>query len=284
MKKGALSTIVNLIITLAFMLAVVMVYQYIIKANAPSTFDVTYPYFEDVSNAHKYNKIDTPTTLVIRKDNKITIGNYNEFDFSKKSITCEKINVSTKIKSLKLLLDPSHGSEEDKGVVIDDKVESELIREFVSAFFNMYSGSFGSVKSTRPLNQDLSDPLSVDDRLVLVTESDMVLGFMASYSENDKRNEIIAYVSSKSMKVNESRYVGCEILNEILSSNAGKYITGGTVVEIDPSLLSRDDPRRMLSTDKIGVYLEIGNLNNKDTLYNLIETASVYKGINNVYK
>jgi len=268
MKKGitGFGTVANLIITLTFVVLMVMVYRYIIQTNAPEAFPIRYPFFNDTSVPVITTDIEEPTVLAIKKFNDLRVGNVDAMDLYKDRLKCSGPAVEGTVDSKKILLDPTHGGKLDRGIVVGEDIESELTRELALRI----SISGLAVTSTRDLNHDIAgDLLSVDERLAMVGENDVIISFGGSDG-----TELVAYVTD-----DISARVACEIINVILDSKAGELVSGFSVVPIDSKILPADDPKRILVDGKIAIYLEIGL-----GLYDRIETNIIKEGLKNAHE
>jgi len=288
-KKGVaigMKTIVNMIVSLVFIIATIMVYRYIVIADVSTSFPVSFPFFENHKTDVKYKKISEPETLTFQKTGDVLrIDNSDRIDVSQVDIYCPQDAIKGDVKAMSILLDPSHGGS-DQGDVKGEITEKELVRKLAGIFFTANSDKFGKVGFTRDLAKDIDDEIGVADRLLKAADHDLVIGFGAGYDIDSNENTIIAYISKASEKKSESKKLACEILRSMTAKkDVSKMITAASVAEIDPKYIDKDDPRQLLNNQKISVYLEIGNLNSDDgaKIFDVIDSSSIYKGIANAF-
>jgi len=269
MKKGisGFGTIVNLILTLAFVVLIVMVYRYVVQANAPEALPIRYPFFNDSSIPVVQVDIPEPSVMAIKKFSSLQINNAEGMDLYKDRLKCSDVVVEGSVKGKKIILDPTHGGTDDKGLVVDGKIESDLVRGL--ALKISMTGLTGT--ATRDLNHDYSgERIETSDRLEKVADQDIILSFGGS-----EGSDVLAFVRDDA----DSMKVACEIINKLLESNVGDKIMGFSVIPIDPDLLSIDDQKRILVKEKIAVYFEIGL-----DLIEPIDADMIGEGLKNAYK
>jgi len=109
-----------------------------------------------------------------------------------------------------------------------------------------------------------------------------VISIHAGSYENTELNPIKAYVNmdAPEQKFKDSMRLGCLILNRLVGLSMQNYpfVDGISLVPIKLSLLPPDDPRQILKKEKMGVFLEIGNIN-AIADFNMLAEARFLKAI-----
>ena len=114
------------------------------------------------------------------------------------------------------------------------------------------------------LPPDRQTPQRVTDRIAALQMQQVLV----SIGVGNRKNIIIAYVNSQSKKLQESMALACNILNRISDE---MNLQGTAIVPIELDMMRKDDPqtqnideadaRLVLQGDRVGVFLEIGALN-----------------------
>lgn len=160
--------------------------------------------------------------------------------------TCEEVPSSTTT----IVLDPGHGGL-DKGTVYVTEEEKSITRE-LGRKINL--GEYNKpVEETRDLERDVIDDIvTIQQRIKKIREFNGALVSIHIGERNE--NLFIAYIDADSDTFEESRYLGCVILNNLVKEFNGSKIL---LVPIDLDLLEKDDTKMVLQGSKVGVYLEL---------------------------
>jgi len=177
-----------------------------------------------------------------------------------------------------VIIDPGHGDNPlfdlgDPGYVTDDIQESTFttqISEVLNAGFDY--------DVTRPSDYYIT----MFERLSVLSRADVIISIhLGNYSEQE--NAVKAFISAESEKKQESITLACHILNNFAKNSQFDV----AIIPVVVSELSNEDPKLVLLADKVAVLLEIGNINNKESieLLDVYEiAAAINKGIKDYYE
>ncbi len=209
-------------------------------------------------------------------------------DFNINRISCPDIKLDL---PNKIIIDAGHGYNpiynfSDAGFTVNNIRESELNRQLAFSFLNT-AKNFFNTEVTRELepsqvNPDIENAISDDERISKISSID---GFLLSFHSGNYSNKrfVKAFVALDD-NFNKSFKLACEIVNQISSNlNANNVrIDGTAIVPVDFSL-SRNKHLNVLTTNKIGVLLEIGSVKDSiiNTENNIIISQSIIGGIKN---
>ena len=111
------------------------------------------------------------------------------------------------------------------------------------------------ITETRTFERDIDESLPLSKRLSKIKEKN---GALISLHIGDRYdNYFIAYFNAHSPKLLESTYLGCTILNNLLTKFEDTKVA---LVPVDLSLLDKDDPLQILKENDVGLYLELATL------------------------
>ncbi len=214
-----------------------------------SSFD--YFYATNMNYMFKTNEIKASNSLVIQKSPSLLEVN-KELNTKLKLIKCPEISTAdAEWKRKFFLIDPEYSTNEEENI-ITGSVGLSLYNKFDNKD-STRDNTVGNIKE-----QIKKEPKKIKD---LIEKSDVALRIsIGDYQEYN--NDIKIYVSSVGDEklVKKRKKLGCLILNELLSDKElDKIFTGGKVMAINPEHIIREYGE-ILNNDKIGVVLEIGNI------------------------
>jgi N-acetylmuramoyl-L-alanine amidase len=240
--------------------------------------------FEYVLSDLKYK--NRPVVPKIAKTgNKIVVSDAAEHAMTDlNQLFCPALKVQLK----SVILDPGHGwndaeakrekeaggnaadiakSGGDKGAVASFGYESEIARRI--AGFAQQARPLLLKSSTRSLVIDENLDLAGRISKIESGSADAVISIHLGSNPDKAQFNIKAYYNAYGARSSDSAKLACEIVNSlsqnimsVQTSNAKNtfFVTGTAVVPVNPDQLLPDDPMQVLVKDKIGVFLEIGNI------------------------
>jgi N-acetylmuramoyl-L-alanine amidase len=260
--------------------------QVTVLQKEPDQFDKTagiYPFIPTVQQHIDY-RFDKPKNLIFHKVGHDIIITDSEL-LNLNQLACPKISTAV---LRNIVIDPGHGSnqefsasaeEEDYGLVNDvlGLEESDITRQIAESLYIMNN----NLIATRDIR--FEEFKSIDERLSIINNKniDSVISIHVGSNPNPEINNVKARISSESIMRQQSRRLACLILNSL--STELSTIKGLSIIPVNVSELKKDDPMRILDTDKVAVYLEIGNImiNQKNLLQKIPEIS---KAINDGIK
>jgi len=223
--------------------------------NSISNQEMFYKYATDLSFHEEFPLIEESKILTfVKNDNTLKVG--TEGTGKLNALICQDINTKSSNWKTKVIIDPGHGSDINKpddpgdvGYSTDAVKESVFTTQVATAL-----KSFGYM-----LTRDYNYYLPLRDRISAAKNSDVIISLHVGNYSQDK-NIALAFVSAESLKKAESRKLACLILNIFMTQFNFESIA---IVPVFHSELLPDDPKQILMQDKIAVFLEIENINNK---------------------
>ncbi|MBI4449162.1 N-acetylmuramoyl-L-alanine amidase [Candidatus Woesearchaeota archaeon] len=157
---------------------------------------------------------------------------------------------------MKFIIDAGHGglpgnpNGVDTGITHGGLSEADITRRIVA------EGGFGGFAMTRSATID--QYLTADARERAITQSRSILvSIHAGNRQSADLKQVVAYIDGTAEHASTSASLACHILDELIQTKA---VTSTAIVPIAPTVLDRDDTRRILSTGSGGVYLEVGSM------------------------
>jgi len=123
-------------------------------------------------------------------------------------------------------------------------------------------GVFEEVDSTRDLKKEAKEPdetLTLDKRIAKIKGEKTVLVSVHLGNRAENRNYVRAYVDAHAKKKQESLYLACRVLNAFVQD---LEVDGITPIVVDLQFIANDDSKQILQASDVGVYLEIGTIEN----------------------
>jgi len=209
--------------------------------------------------------LDEPGSLIFGKDDgRIFVAEEGKLPATRR---CPKVDTSKEFSRVQIVVDPGHGGT-DTGFVEGSLKEAAIVRVVSSVL----QQKIPLLQSTRDLTTEM--PVEMEERRSKVTSlTDVVLSLHGTYYREDG-DFARAYVNKVSPNFRKSVKLACTILN-------GFTIGGWTLLPLNASELSDNDPRKILDHEQVGVVLELGNMQYADTmLKNPVKVADqLYNGL-----
>lgn len=235
----------------------------------------SYPYGSDQSVLSKFRSFSKPVLLFVYKEgSSLEISDVSR-EINPNYVPCDS-TIVPEIRSV--TIDPSrgwnaelakHGSlmPGEKGFVNTAKnwTESKVAMDLSNVLATRYlPGKVSKIDATRSVKADMNLAMAGRKKKIAEFNNDALISIRAGSSINKDGTpnvadrDVIAYVNFESPAFKQSRKLACLVLNQM--SESLKEITGTAVVPVLLSQYDEDDPLQVLSTDKIAVQLEIGNI------------------------
>ncbi|MCK4521477.1 MAG: N-acetylmuramoyl-L-alanine amidase [Nanoarchaeota archaeon] len=197
-----------------------------------SEADFTKPYYSYVASVNINNPLfKKPTKLLAGKSGNDIVVDDKKINLDK--ISCPLVKIE---KTDNIAFDPIEAEDIDEDLTLN-------IAGGVRAYYK-------NSKLTR--NEDIKREIDTED----VENSDIIIGIkLGSYTAD--KNYAKAYYLIDSLKKEESKKIGCEILNSI----SDKFEVDG--IALIP-ITKGNNVFDILDKNKPSVFLDIGNMNNKD--------------------
>ena len=251
-------------------------FKYSFDGNEVTVDAESYPYGSDWSILSSFRSFSKPSRLFIYKEGDLLEIRDEQREINPNYVLCDD-TVLPRIKSV--TVDPSRGwSVElakqgslmpgEKGFVNKAKnwTESKVVMDIANVLTKRYlPNKVSKIDTTRSVKTDTN--LAMIDRKNKITkefDNDALISIRAGSSSNLDGSpnmydrDVIAYVNFESPAFKQSRKLACLMLNELAASI--REITGTAVVPVILSQHDEDSPLQVLSTKKIAVQLEIGNI------------------------
>ena len=220
---------------------------------------------------------------IIKQGSSLTVADISAKTlFNPLKLSCSQIQTKTELNEV--ILDPGHGYPEFRSNELitatpeEKKQAEEALKwdkgsKIDSAYESMAMLAIAR-KTNLPLTRSAQkdDAVPLDQRLYSAKTSKALISLHAG---EIKENRIIAYVNAHSPELWKSEKLACDILNELSDWQVNK-INGASIVQVDLSQLSPDDPRQILSADN-SVLIELGPDKNNVFVSNPDETAKRIK-------
>lgn len=253
------STIVWTILIITYFIIMIVMSVYVFKTTDIDSKEIVYPYLSDESIMLEFNEdiSEEPETLrFVRTPDKIEIDSW-DYQPNLLKMTCPaKLEASPS--SVKIVLDPAHGGP-DTGHTISGIKESETVRLIAQSFTQRNRPSFENIQSTRDLDNDILEELTLEERAQYIPTSDMILTLHTGLYGNEEQFMKIFYIEND--KALSSETIGCYILNRFAELD----IDGISLIPLGKEHLSEE--YALLDYDKIGLYIEIGNMRGLEAMH-----------------
>lgn len=260
------------------------------------------PFIEDKKFNYKYLDllaIDKPISPLyfIKYDRYILLTQTIPLDFNFNFLECDKDKLDL---PEKIYIDPGHGFNEieakeefnrlkalnqekefdykvfgDPGKFIEpfslEKLrESQIVRKISCALFGYFRGRIITDKSY------VCDDKEIKERIENAKNSNITI----SIHIGDLENTIKIYFNGNSKKSFESMNLGCLIANEIIKIEEFKNFNT-VLIPINLNYLKEDD-KKVLLEEKIGILIEIGNITQAEKIKN--NANDIAKAIHNIFE
>lgn len=194
---------------------------------------------------------DNPVGIVMSKQGgKLFVREAHELTANWYTSDCEGIPFKT---ISPLVIDPGNGGD-DTGFVKGDLQESVIVRELAQVI----QSEIPSAGTTRSLDGEQTRTLQQRKLSLIFPEAGFISLHIGNYSNQE--NYLKFYVNANGKRFSESKKLAC-LLQNTLSQLYPRKITGVAIIPLDPSLLKDTDEKKILDSETVGVFVELGNIN-----------------------
>ncbi len=283
-----LTNLVYIILVLVFIIISLAIGKYVWEYMTKTTYEggVLYYYMEDKQFKNPEEKWFTRGTgfiTFVKSGREISVKQ----DLSLDALSCPDVSTSSDISSKKIMVDPAFGGSETgftKSITRPDKSIAQLKESDLTRFTALnlkLALKESALLSTRNLEKD--EAKTIEERKAIINDKkpDLFISLHIGQDADADKNEIRVYYSKDSKKENESRKLGCILINE--------FVKNKKLEDIDFTVTEPiKDQKEILPNNIPAIYIEIGNIDNfygQELLQrNELIAESIYDGVKSYYQ